>query len=129
MTISFPAIRPTSRAFTAPEYALVNPQFVSTVEYPRLLGSKPGRAKLSLSFENIPDSDAALIIASFMNTLTGFLPLQLPLEIVAGIEDSELATRIQTGQHLDWYFDGPPRQNSVIKGVSSVQVELVGDIS
>jgi hypothetical protein len=128
MAVSFPALRPTSRTYTAPEYALLSPQYVGTVSYPRLLGSKPGKAKLSLSFENIPDGDAALIIASWMNSLTGFLPITLPTEIVAGIDDAGLASRIQTGQHLDWFFDGPPKQNSVIKGLSTVQVELVGDI-
>lgn len=128
MTVSFPALRPTSRSYTAPEFAMVNPAYVNTIPYPRLLGSKPGKAKLSLSFENIPDGDAALIIASWMNSLTGYLPVSLPPEIVSGIEDSALATRIQTGQHLDWYFDGPPKQNSVIKGISTVQVELIGDI-
>lgn len=129
MPVSFPALRPTSRTYTAPEYAQLNPQYVGVVSYPRLLSSKPGKATLSLTFENIPDGDAALIIASWMNSLTGFLPLALPPEIVSGIENSALATRIQTGQHLDWFFDGPPKQNSVIKGISTVQVELKGDIS
>lgn len=129
MAVSFPALRPTTRTYTAPEYAQLDPQYVGVVSYPRLLGSKPGRAKLSLTFENIPDSAAALIIASWMNSLTGFLPLALPPEIVSGIENANLANRMQTGQHLDWFFDGPPKQNSVIKGVSTVQVELVGDIS
>lgn len=128
MAVSFPALRPTSRTYTAPEYALLSPQYVGTVSYPRLLGSKPGKAKLSLSFDNIPDSDAALIIASWMNSLTGFLPIALPPEVVSGVEDNDLASRIQTGQHLDWFFDGPPKQNSVIKGISTVQVELIGDI-
>lgn len=129
MAVSFPALRPTTRTYTAPEYALRSPQYVGTVSYPRLLSSKPGKAKLSLSFDNIPDSDAALIIASWMNSLTGFLSLDLPPEIVSGIANVDLATRIHTGQHLDWFFDGPPKQNSVIKGMSTVQVELTGDIA
>ncbi len=107
---------------------MLNPQYVNNVAYPRLLGSKPGKATLSLSFENIPDSDAALIIAAWMNSLTGFLPVALPPEIVSGIEDSALASRIQTGQHLEWFFDSPPKQTSVVKGISSIQVELIGDI-
>lgn len=128
MSVSFPALRPTTRSYEAPDYAQLSPQFVGTVTYPRLLGSKPGKAKLSLSFENISDDSAALIIAAWMNSLTGFLPLTLPPEIVAGIDNADLATRIQTGAHLDWYFDGPPKQSSVIKGISTVQVELSGDI-
>lgn len=129
MSVPFPAIRPTSRSYEAPEYAQLQPTYLSAIAYPRLLGSKPGKAKLQLSFDNILDNDAALIIAAFMNSLTGFLPVELPSEIVAGIEDSELAYRIRTGLHLKWYFDGPPRQSSVMKGISSVQVDLIGDIS
>lgn len=128
MTVSFPSLRPTSRSYSAPEFPTLNPKYVDAVAYPRLVGSKPSRAALSLGYENIPDADAALIIAAYMNTLTGFLPVLLPSEVVSGIDDTDLATRIQTGQHLDWYFSGPPRQTSVIKGVSSVQVELVGDL-
>lgn len=128
MTISFPAFRPTTRSYSAPEFSQLNPLFVNSIAYPRLLGSKPGKAKLTLSFDNIPDSDAALIIAAYMNTLTGFLPIDLPPEIVAGIDDTSLALRIQTGQHLEWYFDGPPKQSSVSSGISTVQVDLIGDI-
>lgn len=128
MTVLFPALRPTTRSYTAPEFAQLNPLFVNSIAFPRLLGSQPGKARLSLSFENIPDSDAALIIASYMNSLTGFLPLSLPTEIVSGVDNSSLATRIQTGQHLEWYFNGPPKQSSIIKGISTVQVELIGDI-
>lgn len=125
----FPALRPTTRTYTAPEYAQLDPRYAGTISYPRLLGSKPGKARLSLGFENIPDSDAALIIASWMNSLTGLFPVSLPAEVIAGIDDATLASRIRTGQHLDWFFDGPPKQNSVIRGISSVQVELIGDIS
>lgn len=128
MTITFPALRPTSRNYGAPDFPTLNPKYVDAVAYPRLVGSKPSKASLSLNYENIPDSDAALIIAAYMNTLTGFLPISLPPEVVSGITDATLSSRIQTGQHLDWYFNGPPKQSSVIKGISNVQVEFIGDI-
>jgi hypothetical protein len=127
MTINFPAIRPTSRNYEAPQFSQLLPQYVGVISYPRLLGSQPGKARLTLGFENIPDADAALIIASYLNSLTGFFPVALPTEIVAGIDDTQLATKIQTGEHLDWYFDGPPRQSSVKAGISTVQVVLTGD--
>lgn len=128
MPVTFPLLRPTTRSYSAPEFPTLNPKYVDAVAYPRLIGSKSTKASLSLSYENILDADAALIIAAYMNTLTGFLPVLLPPEVVSGIEDTDLATRIQTGQHLDWYFAGPPKQTSVIRGISSVQVELVGDL-
>lgn len=127
MTIIFPAIAPTTRSFDAAQYAELNPQYVGTISYPRLLASKPGKAKLSLSYENIADAQAASIIAVYMNTLSGYLPVALPPEVVAGIDDEALAQRIQTGLHMDWYFDSPPKQNSVKAGISTVQVELIAD--
>ena len=127
MAILFPQLRPTARTYEAPSFAQLTPQYVNAISYPRLLGSRPGKARLILSFENIPDSEAALIVAAYLNSLTGFLPLLLPIEVVAGIDSPDLATKIQTGEHLEWYFDGPPRQSSVKAGISSVQVELAGD--
>lgn len=129
MTVHFPGLRPTTRSYEPPEFAQLQPEYVGSIAYPRLLASKPSKAKLSLTYENIEDSDAAKIMAAFMNSLTGFLPIALPVEITSGIEDNTLATQIKTGAHLDWYFDGPPRQSSVIAGISTVQVELSGDIS
>lgn len=123
----FPAIRPTSRTYVAPEFASVSPLYADVVSYPRILGSKAGEARLSMSFENISDKNAALILASFINSLSGFLPVILPTTIVAGIEDVSLARRIQLGEHLQWYFAEPPRQSSVMAGISTVQVELIGD--
>lgn len=127
MALFFPALRPTTRTYEAPEFALKLPEYVGAIAYPRLLGSKPGKARLKMSFENILDADAALIIAAYMNTLSGFLPITLPVEVVAGITETNLANRIQSGEHLDWYFESFPRQSSVQLGVSTVQVELIGD--
>lgn len=127
MAVQFPAIRPTTRSFEAAEFASVDPDYAGTVAYPRLLGSKPGKAKLSMTFENIADADAALIIASYLNSLSGFFPLSMPAEVVAGVSDEELAIKIKNADHMDWHFDGPPRQSSVIGGISTVQVELVAD--
>lgn len=128
MAVAFPSLRPTERQYTAGGYPVRRPDFFSISENPRLMGNKSFDAKLSLSFENIDDADAALIVQKYNETYGGFFPLLLPVEIVSGIEDSNLATRIRTGQHLVWRFSGPPDVTSVMIGVSSVKVELVASL-
>lgn len=125
----FPALRPTTRQYECPEYAQKRPEYVNTVAYSRLMGSKPGKAKLTLTFENILDDNAALIIGCYINSLSGFFPIDLPDEIIAGIDDEELANKIQTGEHLQWFFNSPPDQTAVMRNISTVKVELIGDIS
>lgn len=128
VVIAFPAIRPTERQYTPGKYPVRRPDFYSIAENPRLMGNKSFDAKLSLSFENIDDADAALFVQKYKDSFGGFFPLSLPAETVAGISDTALATRIRTGQHLVWRFSGPPDVTSIITGVSSVKVELIASL-
>jgi hypothetical protein len=92
------------------------------------MGDKSFDAKLQLSFTNIDDAQAAEFIQTYNASFAGFFPLTLPAETVAGIEDIDLASRIRTGQHLVWRYEGPPDVSSVIIGVSSVRVNLTASL-
>lgn len=104
------------------------PDFYAVVESPRLMGDKSYDAKLSLSYTNIDDTEAVEFIETYNDSFSGFFPLNLPVETVSGIDDLDLATRIQTGQHLVWFFEGPPDITSVFIGVSSVRVNLTASL-
>jgi hypothetical protein len=132
MTVEFPANVPTSRSFTAPRWPTSSSRSQSGVSTIRLWGSQPSQANLSLSYVNIPDADAALFISRYNSAKGPITEVTLPSEAFTGLS-SQLRTQFDIAagtQGLRWFFpkDDPPRITSVKPGISSVQVNLVGEL-
>lgn len=124
MTIPFPAIKPSSWEFSVPGYPVITNSWRSS-EYPEILGSLPENTKLSLRYENIPDSQALELLLTWRATAGGVHALNpLPVEVAAGIADLDLVDRILGVTPLNWIIFSEPRQESVKAGRSTVEIEL-----
>jgi hypothetical protein len=130
MSVPYPDYAPSSRVFTMPTYSPLDVGFAGNkIAYPYNYKSRGVDAKLSLGYQNIDDSTAALFVTCYSLSLSGFLSLDLPVSVVAGIENAELATRIRQGQRLLWRFAGAPDVEQVRTSLLTVRVELVATLS
>tara|TARA_R100001443_G_scaffold30362_1_gene43983 strand:- start:2613 stop:3020 length:408 start_codon:yes stop_codon:yes gene_type:complete len=126
--ISFPAISPSSRSFTAGEY----PQTVfeaqngakSIIRY----GNKAVNAKLSLGFTNISDDKVNDIINNYIDVNSDWDYVMFTSERgLQGIENTSLKDQVIYGASsgVKWRYDGPPKVTSVQPGINNVSCKFV----
>jgi len=132
MAVAFPSIEPTSRSFTAPKWPTSGITAQSGVTTRRLWGSRPSQAQLSLSFDNISDSNAALIAQAYNAAKGATTDLTLPSALFAGAS-STLTTWLDgsaTGAGLKWFFseEPPTFESAGTPGRSNVRVALVAEL-
>ena len=128
--MSFPAITPTSRKFTAPRWptkAFVSQSGTTTR---RLYGSLPSQADLQLTYRNITDEQAGQIVDHYQSLKGPMTEAGLPSEtwIGAGKDLKKFLNLVAYGPQVKWYFAGAPTVDSIFPGVSTVQVKLIGEI-
>lgn len=133
MAVSFPDIVPTSRSFSAPTWPTTSTTSQSGVISRRLWGSSPSKASLSLTYSNISDTNAALILNAYNTAKGATTDLTLPSSVLTGMGSSltlRWATAIASAG-LKWYFseNEPPSVESVVPGRSTVKVTLVAELS
>ena len=130
MPVTFPSITPTSRSFSATIYPVTSYRSQSGTTSRRLWASSPSNARLSLTFSNIADADAANILACYNNALSSVETLSLPSTVFKGAETVLSRYLSQTGTILTWHFadDSPPKVDSVKPGRSSVSIELIASL-
>jgi hypothetical protein len=131
MEVTFPSIEPTSRSFTAPRWPTTGITSQSGVTTRRLWGSLPSRAQLSLSFDNISDDNAALILAAYHSAKGATTELLLPTVLFNGASGTLAGwlNTTSTGAGLKWFFaEEPPSIESIAPNRSSVRVALVAEL-
>lgn len=131
MAITFPSIEPTSRGFTAPRWPTSGITTQSGVTTRRLWGSRPSQAKLSLSFDNITDDNAALIVQAYNDAKGATTDLSLPAIIFNGASGNLTGwlNTASTGAGMKWFFaEEPPTVESVAPNRSSVRVNLIAEL-
>lgn len=121
----FPALAPTSRTFTPGTF----PQTIfeaqngatTVIRY----GSRPVNTKLSLTFANITDGEAELIIAHYINVNSDWD--HVTFNRLRGLQGFGTALRERNeGQPggLRWRYMEPPQVTSVRPGVSTVKCKF-----
>ena len=136
MTVSavdFPAVKPTSRNFSAGEYPSTTFESLDGTKTHLRYGNKRVNATLNLGFSNISDADAGLIIANYENVMSEYDFVRFKDENAAiGIDSSFLKQEIRdnagTGQTklgLRWRYSRPPSVTSVQPGISNVSCSFV----
>lgn len=131
MAVTFPSIEPTSRSFVAPRWPTSGLTTQSGVTTRRLWGSRPSQAQLSLSFDNISDDNAGLIVAAYNSAKGATTELTLPSVLFNGASAALAGwlNTTSTGAGMRWFFsDEPPTVESVAPGRSSVRVALVAEL-
>ena len=94
----------------------------------RSFGNKPHSYQLQVGFENIKDSTLELMLDHYDDTSGGFTRFALPDSLFAGM-DNAIKTRIQSPNGIRWEYDGPPKVQSVFRGVSSVSINFIGELN
>ena len=117
----FPNLKPTARSFDAGDYPIKTFRSQSGIEARILYGSRRTGAQLSLSFDNISDSDANSFLTHFEETRGTFTTFSLAGNTTAGWSPGN----INAGTGNTWRYAGPPEIASVRPGRSSVTVKLI----
>ena len=132
MTTTFPSITPTRSSFVSPTWPTKTQAAQSGVITRRLWGSRPSQGRLSLTFGNINDTNAAAILDAYNSARGSVNSLTLPNEIFAGADAAlqRLLDTSATGAGLLWCFaeGSSPEVESVAPGRSNVTVELTAEL-
>ena len=123
--MTFPALAPSSRTYDPGNWPVKTYNSVSGVEVRLRYGDKRFNAKLSLQYQNIPDTSADDFLAHYESQFGTYKSFTLPSEVVAGWTGS---TYIPNQSTMKFRYSGPPVVDSVRPGVSTVSLELTGVI-
>lgn len=128
MPVAFPSVRPSGRSYSPGTYPQTEFRAqngaVTVVRY----GNRRVDSELSLEFQNISDTDAALILANYeaVNSVWDYVTFTTATGALGA--GSTLADYIQEvgGSGLRWRYAEPPSVTSVVPGRSTVQCKFVG---
>ena len=123
--MTFPALAPSSRQYDPGNWPVKTYNSVSGVEIRLRYGDKRFNAKLTLQYQNIPDTSADDFLAHYESQFGTYKAFTLPAAVVSGWTGS---TYIPNQTTMKFRYSGPPVVDSVRPGVSTVSVELTGVI-
>lgn len=124
----FPALKPTARSFRLGDYPSKTYRALSGYIVKRSFGNRSTGYQLELEFQNINETDLNEILGHYLGeqgTLTSFT---LPTSIFAGYT-STTYDQIQAPEDIEWFYAEAPNVQSVIKGISTVRVQLIGELA
>lgn len=127
--VAFPALVPSQRtydpgSFTEQQFVAQNGAVIR-LRY----GNQRTNSKLSLTFENISDYNASLILANYQSVMQVDNYAVFTASNVAAGTSSELVPWItETNSALRWKYANPPSVSSVKVGLSTVSCEFVGEL-
>ena len=122
--MAFPALRPTSRDFSAGNWPIKSYTAQSGAEIRILYGSKRTGMKIQLSYDNIGDTQAQQFFTHYDEVFGTFETFTLPEEYASGWSGNRTAIDAVTGNR--WRYDEEPQVSAVRAGKSSVRVSLIG---
>lgn len=120
----FPSLRPTSRTYESGDFPVRTYKSQSGVEARILYGSRRTGMSMSLSYDNIRDTQAEQFLDHYDETKGTYFTFTLPAVVRTGWSGNGDAIDAPSGNR--WRYDGPPSVNSVRPGISSVSVKLIG---
>ena len=125
--MDFPALVPTSRSFESGDYPVKTFKAQNGAEHRILYGSNRTNMKLSLTFANVADADAELILDHYDAVQGTFQTFA-----IGGLDASRggwkgNADAIGAATHGNNYrYEGAPKMTQVRPGISTVTVNLIG---
>ena len=117
----FPALKPSSRAYTHASLPVSSFTSLSGKETRVLLGDTFHGASLSLSFQNLQESVAQQLMDHFAASSGTLLSFTLPAAVWAGW--ANYTATEQTDKK--WRYSGPPSVAAVSPGIMTVSVQLI----
>lgn len=123
-----PAEVPTNSSFDGAAYSITKTSAMAGRVVRRLMASKPTDPVLTLTYENVSDQQAELVLASYDQSYGTFYGFDLPSAVTQGAS-TNLRTYLQlTGSSLKWHYAERPVVRSQSKGLSSVEISLKGRV-
>ena len=128
MSVPFPNIQPTGRSYSPGTY----PQSVFTAQNGAMsvvrFGSRRVDAELSLSFNNISDSEAVSILQNYeaVNGVWDYVSFTRNNAAIGTSSSLEKYIREVGGSGLRWRYSEAPAVISVKSGLSSVNCKFIG---
>jgi len=128
MPVAFPAIKPSSRSYVPGKYAQTDFRAangaVTTLRY----GSRWTDAELSLTFQNITDDQAALIVANYeaVNGSWDYVTFTSSNALVGMSTNLQGYASEGNGGKLRYRYADPPQVSSVQPGISTVSCKFIG---
>jgi len=134
----FPTVKPTSRSYNPGTYPSTTFESLDGTKTHLRFGNKRVNATLQLSFANIPDAEAALILENYedVNSSWDYVTFTSS-DGVSGVSNSKEvngqtnpASSLQSlvkegGSSLKWRYSGPPSVTSTFNGRSNVSCSFV----
>ena len=123
----FPNIKPSSRSYSPGEYPQQQFESLNGVKTTLRYGKNRTNATLSLSFNNITDADAALILNNYeqVNSVYDFVTFS-DENATLGINSTSLENFVtENGSGLKYRYSAPPSITSVFPGRSNVSCSFV----
>lgn len=125
---TFPSLKPTSRNFQFGDYPSKTYRSLSGAIVKRSFGNRATGYSLELEFANIQDSDLDKILDHYLGQKGTLLSFALPSAVVAGY-DTATGNKIRTPAGIEWFYAEAPTVESVIKGISTVRIVLIGELA
>ena len=127
--ISFPALVPSARSYTPGVFPETQFQAQNGAVVRVRYGNQRTNSRLSLTFSNITDGDAADVLQNYVEVMEGDNYAQFTTDNVAAGAGTGLTPFIrETNSALKWKYASPPSVTSVKPGLSTVTCEFIGEL-
>ena len=127
--VSFPALIPTSRSYTPGVFPEQQFQAQNGAVVRVRYGNQRYSSSLSLTFANITDSNAALILQNYVDVMDDDNYAEFTTDnVAAGVSTGLVPWIRETNSLLKWKYASPPSVTSVKPGLSTVTCEFTGEL-
>ena len=127
--VSFPALVPSSRSYEPGEFPETQFQAQNGAVVRVRYGNQRAGSRLSLTFANITDTNASLILQNYVDVMSGDNYAEFTASNVAAGASENLTPWIrETNSLLKWKYASPPSVTSVKPGLSTVTCEFTGEL-
>lgn len=142
----FPALRPTERTLNMGEVPIKTYRALNGAVVRRAFGNLRYNYELTLTFQNVKEKDVSAIWIHYQDNFNALNGFNLPATIFSGY-NTDTATRPNEGflsriagvatitgvssgtPPIKWYYTQPPQIESVYRDISTVQVQLSGNLN
>jgi len=124
---AFPSVKPSSRSYEPGDYPSNTFESLDGTKTHLRYGNKRVNATLTLGFQNISDSDAALILDNYKNVNSDWDYVTFDSgNATAGVTNANLLSYLkESGSSLKWRYSKPPKVTNVYPGISNVTCSFV----
>jgi hypothetical protein len=124
---NFPALKPSARSFQLGQYPIKTYRAMSGAVVRRSFGNKAFGYTLDLQFENVPEATVNTIIDHYNGQQGGTLGFAIATAVFVGYTVT-LQGKVRNPSGIEWLYAEPPNVSSVIAGISTVTVKLIGEM-